>query len=403
MSILYITQNGITDHIGRSQVAPYVIGLAREGFKIHVLSAEKPGRDALIKRYRALFDEVGVNWTIVRYHIKPPLLGQFWTHHRMGAAARRIIQDKDIQLVHCRNHIPAMLGYSLKQAFGIKYIFDFRDFSPDGGLLKARGLTRIIYQRMKKLEMPLVLSADKIVCLTHKAEKLLSKWYFPDVEHPADRFHVIPCCADFDHFDPERVTCEEVAVARRLAALEPKDFVLLYLGSLGSDYLLTEMLCLFRELKAIKPEARFLFVSNNGKDILEKACEAIGLDHGDIRFITADRDEIPALIKLANLSVIFIRADLTKAGCSPTKLAELFACGVPVIANSGVGDLDKILSLERNGSITVHDMHPKSLNTALIKVLEANISDAPDIRSNSSEFSLKAGIESYAKIYGALL
>ena len=41
MTILYITEDGITDHIGRAQVAPYLLGLARLGFDIHILSAEK--------------------------------------------------------------------------------------------------------------------------------------------------------------------------------------------------------------------------------------------------------------------------------------------------------------------------------------------------------------------------
>ena len=40
MTVLYITQNGVADHIGQSQVAPYVLGLAREGHRIHLLSSE---------------------------------------------------------------------------------------------------------------------------------------------------------------------------------------------------------------------------------------------------------------------------------------------------------------------------------------------------------------------------
>ena len=61
MSSLYITQNGITDHIDRSQqVAPYLLELARQGYRIHVLSAEKAGQNALIAQYQKLFDDAGI-------------------------------------------------------------------------------------------------------------------------------------------------------------------------------------------------------------------------------------------------------------------------------------------------------------------------------------------------------
>ena len=43
---LYLTQDGITDHIGQAQIAPYILGLAQFGHDIHVVSAEKPGRAA---------------------------------------------------------------------------------------------------------------------------------------------------------------------------------------------------------------------------------------------------------------------------------------------------------------------------------------------------------------------
>ena len=64
MTILYITFDGVTDHIGRSQVAPYVLGLARLGFKIHILSAEKSGREELVGRYRRLFEDAAIRWTL---------------------------------------------------------------------------------------------------------------------------------------------------------------------------------------------------------------------------------------------------------------------------------------------------------------------------------------------------
>ncbi len=403
MTVLYITQNGITDHIGHSQVAPYVLALAREGFRFHVLSAEKAGQEGLIEEYTKLFDEANVRWTRVEYRNRPRLVGQALTQRAMKRAAIEIIEREAVRVAHCRSFPPALIAHRLKPRFGVKFIFDFRDFYADGGLAKARGLSRLVFHWLKWLEGSMIRDSDKIVCLTHKASELLSDWYLRDVPHAANRFQIIPCCADFEHFDIGRVSNSQLTHARSRAGIPEDAFVLLYLGSLGPDYLLPQMLKLFKQLRAVQQNAWFLFVSNNGQELVAAACEALGIDSARVRFVSADRTEVPSFIALADLSVMFIRADVSKAGCSPTKLAELFACDVPVIANSGVGDLDDILDLERNGSVVVKDFTDATLRSAIELVLAAKGMRTKRIRESSREFALETGVARYAAVYRELL
>lgn len=403
MTILYISQNGVTDHIGRSQVAPYVLDLARRGYRIRMLSAEKPGQDKLMAQYQKLFDDVGIKWTRVRYHNKPPIVGQAWTQAVMHRAARAIVRHEGIKLVHCRSFPPALIGYHLKRELGVKYIFDFRDFYADGFLERTQGPIKLVFRYFKHLERPMIREADKVVCLTNRAREVLSDWYLKDVTNPESHFQVIPCCADFVHFDADRVTAEQRQSARQKTALDKDDFVLLYLGSLGQDYLLTKMVALFRQVLAIRPAAKFLFVSNNGKELVEKACAAQGVGSDRIRFTSADREEIPAMLSLANLSVFFYREGLRSIGCSPTKLAELFACNIPVIANTGVGDLDTIINQQTNGSVIVKDFQDATLRTAVEQVIGIQSNHILDIRNNSREFSLDEGVSRYDAVYRELL
>lgn len=403
MTVLYITQNGVTDHIGRSQVAPYVLGLAREGFQIHVLSAEKTGQDALIEQYQKLFDSAGVRWTRVHYRNKPSVVGPAWTQALMRRAAHRLIINEGIRLVHCRSFPPALIAYRLKQTLGVKYIFDFRDFYADGGMRKTRGLAWLIYRRFKQLEGPMIRNADKVVCLTERAKEVLSNWYLSDDVNAARRFQVIPCCADFSHFNLARLPAADIVRAREKAGLKPRDFVLLYLGSLGPDYLLPQMLRLFRQVLVLKPQARFLFVSNNGKELIDRECDVQGIAREHISFVSADRDEVPSFIALADLSVVFIRADVSKIGCSPTKLAELFACNVPVIANTGVGDLDSIIDFQKNGSVIVKNFSDDALRFAIEQVIAFKKMGVANIRENSREFALEDGVARYATVYRELL
>jgi glycosyltransferase involved in cell wall biosynthesis len=401
-TILYITQDGVTDHIGRSQIAPYLTDLARQGFRIHVVSAEKAGRDALIAEYQATFDGLGVGWTRVRYRNTPPIIGQAITHFAMQRAALSITRRERVAVVHCRSLPGALIGRAIKRACGAKFIFDFRNFYADGGLVTSRGPRRRVYAWLKRLEGPLVCDADKVVCLTHSAKTLLSQGCLGEDLHAGRRFQVIPCCADFSHFDRARVSAAVVDSARARAATAGAP-ILLYLGSLGADYLLREMIALFVQLLAIRPGAEFLFLCNNGKEIVEAQCDACGVPRDRIHFLSADRSEIPAFLALADLSVVFIRPDASKAGCSPTKLAELFACGVPVIANAGVGDMDTIIAPARNASVLVRDFSDQSLRAALRDVLAMKDLGDVDIRTNSREFALEEGVARYAAVYNELL
>lgn len=398
--ILYITHDGITDHIGRSQIAPYLFGLAERGYRIHVLSAEKPGRKALMEEYQRKFQQTGICWTTVQYSNRFSFLSFMLELRRLRISAERIIRDEDIKALHCRCFPATLLGERLKHRFGVKLIFDFRDFWPDTRL--ETRIFKLPYRLIKARESVLVQAADKIVCLTVRAREILIDRHLRTRPRPEALFQVIPCCADFSLFDGSIVTPQAQEQAHLRAGVSIGQYVLLYLGSLGADYLLREMLKLFAQVLALHPQACFLFLSNNGRELVDAECAALGLPVEAIRFVSADRYDVPAFLTLADLSVVFIRPGMSKAGCSPTKLAELFACGVPVIANTGVGDMDEIVSLQRNGSVLVGDFSDTTLRQAVVDVEQAKTLRIP-IRANSTEFSLMAGIDRYAGIYDEVL
>jgi glycosyltransferase involved in cell wall biosynthesis len=403
MTVLYITQNGVTDHIGQSQIGPYVLGLARSGFGMHVLSAEKDGRKDLIASYARAFANAGVKWTRVRYRNVPRFVGQALTQRRLRQAACSIVKKENIALVHCRSHPAALIGQQLRNLNGLPYLFDFRDFYADGGMITTKGLSRFLYARLKRAERRLVREAAGVVCLTNAAREILSQSYLSHTS-PVDvpPFQVIPCCADFAHFDADHVEQGKKARLRQEIGAATSRNVLIYVGSIGPDYLLLEMLRLFLEYKKLRSDAKFLFVVNNGHNDICESARACGVNLEDIIIVSASRDDIPALISLAQLSVIFCRPGLSKAGCSPTKLAELFAMNVPVIANTGVGDLGEILTLDRNGSVAVCDFRPETLRRAIMSVIAAR-EDGIDIRSNNRQFDVAVGVQLYASIYRRIL
>lgn len=396
---LYLTQDGITDHIGQAQIAPYLIGLARLGHSIHIVSAEKAGREETVARYVSLFDAAGIQWTRVRYANRPPLVSSFWTMRLMWRAAVKVAAAERPNLVHCRSYLPLGIASRLKRRFGMAYLADFRDFWADVGIETKR--FKFVFRWFLRREPELLGNADHVVTLTDRAADLLITRHPHVVGGSRAHYTVIPCCADFALFDPAKVDAAKVAERRRALGIAEGATLLLYLGSLGADYLLAKMMALFRELRAVRPDAIFLFLANNGRELVEAEADRIGIPREALRFTSADRRDIPQYIALADLSAVFIRPTLSKAGCSPTKLGELFAMNVPIIANTGYGDIDRIVSPERNGSVVVPDFRAETLRAAVKTVLASKAVDA-GIRAASGEFSLEEGVRRYDTIYRKL-
>jgi glycosyltransferase involved in cell wall biosynthesis len=399
IDVLYLTHNGITDHIGQSQIAPYCIGLAERGYRLHIVSAEKPGRDDLIARYRSLFRDCGITWSFITYHNSPPVLSQLYDILRMRQLAFAVAKRERPKLVHCRSYLPIEIGQAIKRRTNAKLLIDFRHFWVEAGLEDSP--YKFVYRAFKLREPRYFAAADHVVTLTKRAAHILQDWY-PSPEKEA-HYTVIPCCADFDHFDTRKVDRARIDTLRASLGFDRDDPVLLYLGSIGPDYLVEEMMQLFREMVALRSNARFLFVSNNGQERIEAVRRTMGIPETSVRFVTSSRDDVPAYLALSTLSVFFYRADLSRAGCSPTKLAELMAANIPVIGNTGVGDLDNILSPEHNGSVVVRDFEPATLRRALETVMSLPEERRARIRDANHTYSLKEGAARYASVYERLI
>lgn len=394
MTVLYLSQNGIAEHIGESQIAPYVLGLAALGYKIHLLTTEKEGREALISQYQSRFDAAGVKWTKIRYHNRPPALGQIRDLVTMTIMALQIARRVQISAIHCRSHPPMLAAIVVKKLTGARLLFDFRDFWADSNMAHGRFLP--LFRWFKRRERGFLKASDQVVTLTDAAARHLAAQY-PEPDVPAQsKYTVIPCCADFAFFRPMNG-----AAARARLAIRPDATTIMYLGSIGATYLLAEMMKLFAELRRLRPHAVFLLVCNNGHDDIKAAAIASSVPLDALRIIHADRSEIPGLIAAADVAVAFKRADLSNLGCSPIKIGEFLACGVPVIANAGVGDLDTLLALEINGSVALPDFEPTSLRAGLEQVLNSQLTPA-EIRNSALALRLESGVDAFAAVYEAL-
>jgi len=161
------------------------------------------------------------------------------------------------------------------------------------------------------------------------------------------------------------------------------------------------MFALFRAYRKLRPGARFLFVTGHPRQEIERIAVAQGIDRAELAVVSATREEVPSLIAAADLGVSFILATYSAKASCPTKFGEMLAMGVPVIANSGVGDIAEIIHDTGAGAIVERYDEPSL--TEAIRQAETAAKDSRSVRAAAiRHFALEAGIDRYDGIYQAI-
>jgi len=405
MKVLYISYDGMTDALGRSQVIPYLVGLSSKGHTIYIISCEKKTasqnerddvEDILRKNH--------IHWHPLTFSTQPPFLSKVKDVVIIKKKALELQQKESFDIVHCRSYIAALAGLDLKLNHDVKFVFDMRGFWADeridGNIWSLKNpIYRIIYRFFKKKEKLFFHHADAVISLTQNGKDVIENIFGDEI---AGKTTVIPCCADTEMFSRENVHARQVRELKSRLGLSDNNFVLSYLGSVGTWYLLDEMLIFFKKLKAKFPDARFLFISGDEPSQIKRKASEAGIDPDDIIVAKASRENVPAYLSLSDASVFFIKPVFSKKASSPTKQAEIMSMGIPVICNSGVGDTDLIFA-GNDAGLVLKDFSEEEMKRVIGEMDEILKLDPAQIRKKAIKmFSLDDGVEEYHSIYNTI-
>ncbi|MBO7593831.1 MAG: glycosyltransferase [Salinivirgaceae bacterium] len=392
----------MTDSLGRSQVLPYLCALSEKGWRITLISAEKPEVFAQCEsEVRGIVNAAGIDWQPMSYTKRPPIISTLLDILTIKRMAFKLARQKDFGIVHCRSYISAFVGLVMKRRLGCRFVFDMRGFyadeRADGNIWNTKKLIyRLVYNFFKRKEKVFMTESDAIVSLTNAAKNEILQWNLPNVT--ADKITVIPCCADVNHFDYNTVNQADIGNWRKKLNISPNAFVLSYLGSVGTWYMLPEMMDFFAELLAVHPDAVFLLITRDSMQLIldEAARHGIGADRIIVQ--PATRNEVPQLAMLSSASLFFIKPVWSKKASSPTKLAELMALGIACVTNKGVGDVDGIIESNPLG-VLVNGWTRNDYAEAIRKMLELPADREASRQLACEMFSLEKGAAAYDSIY----
>jgi glycosyltransferase involved in cell wall biosynthesis len=300
------------------------------------------------------------------------------------------VYTKKIVLIHARSYIPAVVAMVVSRLTAVPFVFDMRALWPEE-LITAGRLRRdsFLHRAIVAFEVACLRRAAAVVSLTNAAAIHLEQKYPKVMTNQA--IFVIPTCTDLMRFVP--------------ASKPRKKRTIGVLGTVLSGWFRLDWLAAFFAVAAERdPELYFQITTRDDPIRVRNAIKGGTSLQSRLSVAPCASDSIQEVLQGQMASVMFFVDGLGKLGSSPTRMGEVLACGLPVVANDGVGDIAGIIRKYHVG-VLVLGSSDGDMSDAW-SALEELLSD-PKLplrcRQAAEEiFSLDAGTATYIKIYDRL-
>jgi glycosyltransferase involved in cell wall biosynthesis len=389
--VLHLCYLSIEDPLVQTQVVAYLAGLAGRGHVVHLLTWEPPGMTSARRReWQARLGAQGVAWHRARYHKHPTVPATVFDAAWGAVRARWLLARHRLDTLHARSHVPAAMVLLLRPLTRAAFVFDVRGLMAEENVDAGRWVQGgRPFRLTKAVERRALAAADQIVVLTRAVRDALL---------PADpRVTVIPCCVNV-------ATVLAGAAHPQVPEAAAGRPILIYTGKLGGWYLTDEMVDFYRAAEQELPGLHLLIVTQSDATELREVLRQRRVPAADVTITRCEPAEIGALTAAATAGLALIKPSPSKVSSSPTKIGEYLAAGLPVVATSGVGDVDDQL---RNGGVGVllADCSPEGLRAGareLAALLERH-DPARSVAVAREQLALETtGIPRYEAVYQAL-
>lgn len=394
LKVLYLVYWGAAEPLGQSLVLPAIKKLAGMGVNLTLVTFEKPAdlaNQTLIAEIRTSLERLGVEWIPLRYHQQPKVVFDF-----LQGILRTVVIGLRLRpdIIHARTFVGGLIGLLLAPILRAKLIYHNEGFFPDeqvdGGVWEKDSA---IHRVCKLLEQQMYTRADGIIALSHRAKAIIEN--IPRVVQKNTPVIVVPSCVDLQHFQP----------ANRSRVVTDETLRLIYIGSVGRRYWLDKI---GRFVAVAAQEVKNIHLqvfSRMEKSLITSMLTAGGLPESHWSYACVPHTEIPNHLAQQQAGLFFLSQGLSEHGCSPTKIGEYWASGLPVITTPNVSDTDEIIRRERVG-VVVEGHTDEAYRKGFHELL--NLLADPELplrcrRAAEKYYSLDAACERQLELYQELL
>ncbi len=393
--ILYISVDGLLDPLGSSQILPYIKGSSRSDLVFFICTIENIKNLNKINKVKKIIEKnKNLHWEYYLFAKKSGKINRLKELILLYTLTFKTFLFERINIIHSRSYLPMFLCIFLKLFSKVKIIFDTRgswfDERIEGGMLKQRGFDFLIYRFLKKIEFLFFKSSDHIIFLTNNGYKKINKSFIS-----GKKISIIPCAADFNLFKIIDIN-KKKQIAQSLGIKDK--LIITYSGSLGSWYNFDQIKNFYTNFLLKFPNTTLIILSQS--DIQKEFLNLSNSIKSKIIFISAKREIIPDIIGISDFTLCFIKNSPSKIFSSPTKVGESLGCGVPVIYNKGIGDLDEDM---KNMKVGYELSQSDFMDEHNIKNIVLSDKSKLQIRENSiNKYGLENAVKKFVEIYKSI-
>ena len=162
----------------------------------------------------------------------------------------------------------------------------------------------------------------------------------------------------------------------------------------------------FNKLAEINQNSTFEIISQDDSKVIRSLVDPENVLGRRLKIYSCFPQDVPNAIKNHSISTMFYKGgEVSELGRSPTRLAEVLACGIPVVINRGVGDVADIVTQNRVG-IVLDGIDALSISNAIDNLHSLYLNEGIHRRCRDTAekiFSLEFGIDNYRKAYTGIM
>ncbi|MGY2133402.1 glycosyltransferase [Hymenobacter sp. HD11105] len=184
---------------------------------------------------------------------------------------------------------------------------------------------------------------------------------------PAKRIVTVPCSVNVAAFGYDE---EERRRVRQKIGFAPDALVGIYVGKFGDIYYDSEAFDLFKAAaNHFGPCFRLIILTPNAQDEVRSKLARVGFTEEQVVVTKAPHVDVPGYLSAADFAFAPIKPAPCRLFCSPIKVGEYWAAGLPVLLTEGVGD-DSAIILEEGGGAIFNLDQPASVPDAIRQIAE---------------------------------
>ncbi len=395
--ILFISVDGTQNYL-KPLFLPTLSRVQNQNTKIEILE--------FCPHTKVLLDELthaGIQHNVPvffgRYFNQPPVIGSFLFIVYGAFRTMYIVQKNKIDLLMPRSLLAGTMALLVRMVFNrLEIVYDsdglMSDERADFGSWSRSGL---LYRFFQTVEKKLVRDANIVITRTHKAKDILLE-RSPGVS--SNKIIVIPNGKDPALF---KITSFEQRMSiRREYGIEDEP-LLVYVGSIGKQYRPGTMIEIYRRFRLKRDDAKLLILTPNPDEIKEVVASA-GIETEGVIVDRVDPDKIAAYIAAADIGLALREPAFSQQAVCPLKVIEYLMCGIPVVTNAGVGDLDVLFAHHELGYMIQDLDNPdyEDITEFIQRTLHIDVDTKQAIRNITiANFELDALVERYRTVLEA--